>query len=653
MKHSPSAPSVGTDIPEKRFSWAHNFSADPRALGLFRIFFGLICLWDLLRRVPYIDIFYSNEGVLSNHYGLFTQMSTRSPSVMNALSAGPQVTIFFALLAICLICFTLGYRTRLFQVLCAIGMISLHSRNTLVENGGDVVMNIWWVWTFFLPLGRRLSIDALRKSLNGYDKSSSVALNRPEAPDRLPVWSLAVFAIAVQLSVIYFFNTVHKHGDTWADATALAWVLEQDRIVRPFGRWIQEALPLGVTQFLSWATLVVEGAAPLLILSPFFTSLTRRIAFISLAILHLGIFATVDVGLFSWNMMVIYLLLLTSKEIDTLRRWLMRLAGPPIRVYYDSDCGVCHLSARIIVRLDRLGLIHWVGRDPNAEIPPCYKDAEFAELRERTIIVWDEKRQRSYVRHLAFARILSALPLGRLFSWLLSIPGLSQLAGWSYDRFSASRHTFSAWIGLGACGLKKPQPVEASEIQESNATLAVRKTGWWTTQAIVLVFIVAASSQMMIENGAFRVVMKVNQPSWCRDIVDTFRIFQGWSMFAKDAPRTDGWMVIDAELDDGRHIDPQTGEAPRFTTADYRYRRLPHPWPLYTVRIAGSGSSRYRNELKSWLENRRIPHLKLGKDEKIRRFTIWWIDDKSPTPGSGESAKETKRTKILEGGRKS
>lgn len=652
MRSSPSAENSIQDGAESRFSLNHIFSADPRALGLFRIFFGLVCLGDLLRRIPYIDVFYSNQGVLSNHYALFTGLGTRSPSVMQALSASPQVAIFFALLAVCLVFFTLGYRTRLFQVICAVGMISLHSRNTLIENGGDVVMNIWWVWTFFLPLGRRLSIDAVARSLNGYDDSDPVALNRPQPPDRAAVWSLAVFAIAVQLSIIYFFNTVHKHGATWIDGTALAWVFEQDRIVRPLGRWIQETLPLGFTKILSWGTLIIEGLAPILILSPLWTSLTRRIAFVSLAALHLGIYATVDVGLFSWNMIAIYFLLFTAKEFDTLKRGFKRLAGSPIRAYYDSDCGVCHLTARVLVRLDRLGLIHWIGRDPNAEIPTGYDPREFAKLRDNTIIVWDEARQRTYTRHKAFARIISALPLGRLWAWVFLIPGLSQSFGWLYDTFSANRHRFSAWLGMGACGIGKKDAPHFAEKAPSDASIAASKWGWWATQGVVAVFIIAASSQMMIENGAFRVVARISQPDWCRDIVDAFRIRQGWAMFAKDAPRTDGWLVIDAELDDGRHIDPQTGETPRFAPGDYRQRKLPHPWHLYTVRIASAANSRYRGELRRWLENRRIGHLKLSPSEKIRRFSIWWIDDRSPTPGSGESPVETKRVKILEGGSK-
>ena len=49
--------------------WAKNFiSVDLRTLAIFRIMLGLVCFIDILRRIPYIDIFYSNYGVTPNHF---------------------------------------------------------------------------------------------------------------------------------------------------------------------------------------------------------------------------------------------------------------------------------------------------------------------------------------------------------------------------------------------------------------------------------------------------------------------------------------------------------------------------------------------------------------------------------------------------------
>src|SRR5881392_3595108 len=40
---------------------------DPRSMGLARIGLGLLLIWDLLRRVPDLATWYSNEGLLPNH----------------------------------------------------------------------------------------------------------------------------------------------------------------------------------------------------------------------------------------------------------------------------------------------------------------------------------------------------------------------------------------------------------------------------------------------------------------------------------------------------------------------------------------------------------------------------------------------------------
>ena len=291
------------------FAWL--VSADPRAVALFRIAFGIMCIWDVLRRIPWIELFFTNNGVIPNHFSLFRPHATYTMSLLQAFKTPGEVGVFFALTVLFLVCFTIGYRTRLFHVLSAVAMLSIHNRTIVTENGGDVVANLWWLWTFFLPMGARYSVDALRASLRGEVEKSSAALNAPVARTTTPIWHLGVLAVVLQLAVIYFFNTIHKSGAAWRDGTALAWVLDQDRVIRDTALWLREVAPLWVFKALAWGTLVVEGGGTLLLLSPVFTTWCRRIAIVGLVGLHFGIFALMDLGLFSQTMMVSYLLLLT------------------------------------------------------------------------------------------------------------------------------------------------------------------------------------------------------------------------------------------------------------------------------------------------------------------------------------------------------
>src|SRR5580704_6001863 len=63
---------------------AQYFEIDRRLLAAFRIYFGLVLLVDLLRRFPYLTLFYTNDGVLPNHYALFAPL------------AQPAFSLFFA-----------------------------------------------------------------------------------------------------------------------------------------------------------------------------------------------------------------------------------------------------------------------------------------------------------------------------------------------------------------------------------------------------------------------------------------------------------------------------------------------------------------------------------------------------------------------------
>jgi hypothetical protein len=50
-----------------RGAFAAYFTIDPRSLGLCRLGLGALLLYDLLRRVPGLSTWYSNQGLVPNH----------------------------------------------------------------------------------------------------------------------------------------------------------------------------------------------------------------------------------------------------------------------------------------------------------------------------------------------------------------------------------------------------------------------------------------------------------------------------------------------------------------------------------------------------------------------------------------------------------
>src|SRR5450432_555086 len=197
------------------------FTFDRRGLGLTRIWIGCLLVYDLFRRVPGLSTWYTNDGLLPNHTHLWRPAAPQMFSLFFPLSWTDEAAVLFALCGIAFFSFLVGYKTKLAHILSFAGIVSLHSRCVFLENGGDVVLNILCVWTLFLPMGDRFSVDAVRASLRHRRERSIDDLNDRAALPRNtePVTSMVVLAILLELSVIYYLNAMSKTGQTWHRGT--------------------------------------------------------------------------------------------------------------------------------------------------------------------------------------------------------------------------------------------------------------------------------------------------------------------------------------------------------------------------------------------------------------------------------------------------
>ncbi|HVX95936.1 MAG TPA: DCC1-like thiol-disulfide oxidoreductase family protein, partial [Polyangia bacterium] len=461
--------------PRKAFVRAY-LTIDGRSLGLFRMVLATLMIVDLVRRFPHVRDFYTNAGVLPNHTVLWRPQVARLFSVFFPASLAHEVWILFAICGFCYVALLVGWRTRLFQVLSFLAATSLHNRDVYTENWGSVAMGALMAWSVFLPLDRRFSVDALRKSLRARpnEQPEDLTPERLPAADPRPAVSLACLGIFLQLAVIYWFNFIHKSGQTWQDGTAIHYVLWQERIVTHLGLWARETLPEALWYGLSKGTLVVECAAPFLIMSPVLRDWTRGLAIVLLAGLHTGIALVVNVGVFSGSMMSYYPLLITDGHWRLLNRLVPR-RGRRRTVYFDASCGVCFQIVRVLARMDVHRRLTWVSNLDAAALPADVPP----ELLERTILVVDPERNRRWTRSDAFAEIFGALPLGRLWAWPLLVPGLRQLSGVAYDAFARNRTSISTSFGLAACGIPVRKTASlAPEARELETPLRA----WWRAQ---------------------------------------------------------------------------------------------------------------------------------------------------------------------------
>jgi predicted DCC family thiol-disulfide oxidoreductase YuxK len=456
----------------RRYLVGQYMTVDARSLGFGRIVLALILLFDLWHRARVITLFYSNDGLIPNHMMLWRPPTQWMFSFFFILSRPDEVAVGFALCGLIYLGLLVGWRTRLMQVLSVIAVMSLHSRVTLLENGGDWMLGELTLWTAFLPLGKRFSVDALRASLRARRETTAAELADRKAMDvtgSLAIVSLAVLALTLEIANAYIFNAVHKGGQTWRTGTAVHYVMHQDRMCTPLAVLMRPYMTLWVSRIMSWGALATEAILPIMLLAPVQKVSARRVAIVCIIGLHIGFQLFINLGLFSFAMIGYTPFLLTGADWDALARLAQRRKRQ-LTAYFDAGCGVCFQFVRVWARLDRLGRVTFRSSTdlPSPESGTGPRGVS-PELLARTIVVVDEVSGKTYMRADAVAQILRAFPVGWLWSLPLRIPGLRGIANWGYDLFSRRREAISAFVGLAACAL--PARPSAESASGSSSTV--------------------------------------------------------------------------------------------------------------------------------------------------------------------------------------
>jgi hypothetical protein len=133
------------------------------------------------------------------------------------------------------------------------------------------------------------------------------------------------------------------------------------------------------------------------------------------------------------------------------------------------------------------------------------------------------------------------------------------------------------------------------------------------------------------DNNWMQRKFRAHRPEWIVATVNTFRLLEGWGMFAPEPPYEDGHVVVDGRTKDGRKLDPFTGEEPDFdpyTTTGWGHQQF---WCDYNNRIRFDWHVPNRQHLREYLRRR---HEYTGRPEdELVAFDVWWVQDKSPKPG--------------------
>jgi predicted DCC family thiol-disulfide oxidoreductase YuxK len=612
------------------------FSFDTRSLALFRIALGCTLLLDLALRYEVLDAFYTNLGILPNHTLLWSPSHPYMFSLFFSASLHHEALLLMIGCGLAFLALSFGFHTKWAQALSLVAVISLDVRLAPLENGGDMVLSLLCIWSLFLPLGERLSIDSLRASLRRREQQSPGELN-DRTPIRTParrVYSLACFALLAQFFAIYALNAFHKSGPTWLSGDAVHYALHQDRIVKWPGVWLREHASVSVLHLLTYATIAAEAFGAIAIISPIATRYMRLLAILVMPAVHLGFEVFLDVGIFSFVMIAFYPLLLEPSHWEWLQRTATRWHRRRV-VFVDEDCGFCMWCARLLARLDVLERLEFASNADTDRLPRSIS----LEQADESITTLEPDTGRVQRGAAAFAALFRSLPFGFLVAIPLELPGLRVVAERAYALVASHRLQISVWLGYTACGLPTalgssamlaPLPEEASAARE-----LVRRSAVILREACVLLYILAAASEVVNTNNGFPAALRHAQPELFSMLVQYPRAFQVWRMFAPHAPLEDFMIEVDAITADNRHVDPYNEIASRV------------PGPGYTEIPARLSQNQFfcGYSLFAWM-----PHFRpystafeewimrysdrTGRpNDRIVRYTVYKLSDHSPPPG--------------------
>lgn len=256
------------------------FQLDLRALALMRIAVALVSLADIGIRFADIDAFYLGSGIANEEL----IRSFAAPAFTHTLffwhSSDAWVYFLFAVHACAAIFLLAGYYTRGATIFCWLLLMSEHSRNPLILQGGDDLLRLTLFWAMFLPWGKRYSVDASRWN---YEQEHTYS-------------GMAAMAYVLQVAYVFFFSALLKGNEWHTDFSALYYVYHLDQIALPAATYISQYPHM--LKVLTAIAFYTELLMPFLFVIPDRRNIFRTSGVVICILFHLWNGMTLYIGLF-------------------------------------------------------------------------------------------------------------------------------------------------------------------------------------------------------------------------------------------------------------------------------------------------------------------------------------------------------------------
>lgn len=267
---------------------------DPRPIGLFRCWFGFLCLVNLSLLWSDMLMWFGNEGVFPpNVHGPLNQDFRLQ---IYAVTGYADLAIFLmkalGLLGSIGLIFGLFPRASAFLIWLVASTYAW--RNSGIHNSGD---NLIRIGCFFLMFAR----SAESFSIKSYLSSRKNQLPNQQRLRLIAAWPQRI--LQIQLCIVYFVAAVLKFkGEMWRNGTAVGMVLQLGEFERfPIPDFLMTSLG---SAFATYFTVGFELFFPFLI----WISSLRRFMLILGVLLHGGLEWAMNIQMFQWVITSYYLL---------------------------------------------------------------------------------------------------------------------------------------------------------------------------------------------------------------------------------------------------------------------------------------------------------------------------------------------------------
>jgi hypothetical protein len=242
-----------------------------------RLVLGSVVVVDLSIRGSDLFALYGVDGVWPSAYVYSFSGKPGMWSLHTLFGNDAWLVFLFSIQVLAAIGFLVGYKTKASNFVLWLLTVSLHNRNVFVLQAGDDLLRMLLFWGMFLPWDRHYCVvpSKSRTTPNGMGQMAYLLL----------------------LASVYYFTAELKYSAQWrSEFSAVYHALSLDMYRSYVGSYVYQ-YPM-VMQWLTRTTLAIEYLLPILILWPSKKGHLRVLAFLLLAVLHIGFALCLKVGLF-------------------------------------------------------------------------------------------------------------------------------------------------------------------------------------------------------------------------------------------------------------------------------------------------------------------------------------------------------------------